>query len=384
MRAARYSLIAGLCCAMALPLASCRREKGGGRGPVNPKPGETCFFVPVREKTVALTFDDGPNEPFTGQVLDALKFHGIKATFFLVGSNVERLPGTARRIRDEGHCIGGHSFAHLRFDQVAPAEAADDITRGNLAIEIATGVKPAWFRPPFGINAPGMEEVCRENGMVVVGWSLDANDWNPHPVQELVDRIVSQAVPGEIILLHDGWDIRPGGDRHRTAEAVPLIIERLKAQGFSFATLPELFGAAGKPLFDFGNGIRLLGLHISGVPVAPGGEFHARYFWDMPPAADNLPDKAFVDFLAPGGKAWFQDDYMIPARKDVRDAVLRHTVSVPLQAPCGLYDARIGIGSSHNAGISKRIWLRSLFSPGRKTALVRSALEVLRPVTHEN
>jgi peptidoglycan/xylan/chitin deacetylase (PgdA/CDA1 family) len=355
-------------------LLGCQRKPA----PFKPSadPGETIYFVPVREKVIALTFDDGPNDPYTGLILDALKRQQVKATFFLIGANVERYPETARRIKAEGHLIGNHTDRHSRFDQSAASDVAQDITDGRRIIASVTGVTPTWFRPPYGINGPGMEEVCRAQGMAIVGWSADANDWNPHPVEELVDRIVSQATPGDIILLHDGWETRHGVDRRNTVAAVPLILEKLKAQGFRFVTVPDLLRAAGHPVAEFKNGVRLLGLQIPVRPLPPGEGFWARYFWDVPPGFGNLMPEAFVHYTTSDGSIQFQDDHRIPRQGDVRDRVLKHLVIVPRKAPPGQYQVRFGLLDPPIMGWRHRVSVRSAFRQQRGAVIIPDVLDV--------
>ncbi|MBU4285358.1 MAG: polysaccharide deacetylase family protein [Kiritimatiellae bacterium] len=339
-------------------------------------PGETIYFVPVREKVVALTFDDGPNEPATGLILDALKRHQVKATFFLIGANVERYPETARRIKAEGHLIGNHTARHSMFDQSSAFAIAQDIADGQRAIETVTGVTPLWFRPPYGIKGPGMEEACRAQGMAIAGWSADANDWNPHSVEELVDSIVSQATPGDILLLHDGCETRHGADRQNTVAAVSLILEKLKAQGFRFVTVPDLLRAAGRPLAEFKNGARLLGLQIPAQPLPPGGGFWVRYFWDVPPGGDNLTPEAFVHYTTPDGSMQFQDNHEIPRLGDVRDRVLKHLVIVPRKAPLGRYQVRFGLFDPQTPEWRHRVPVRSAFRQQRRAVIIPDVLDV--------
>ncbi len=352
----------------------CRRQPAPFKPAVDP--GEAIYFVPVREKVIALTFDDGPNEPATSQILDTLKRQQVQATFFLIGANVERYPETARRIKADGHLIGNHTARHSRFDQSDASVIALDIVDGQRAIEAVTGVKPAWFRPPFGINGAGMEEVCRAQGLAIAGWSADANDWNPHPVEELADRIVSQATPGDILLLHDGWETRHGADRRSTVEALPLILEKLKAHGFRFVTVPNLLRAAGRPLAEFKNGIRLLGLQIPNKPMPPGEGFWIRYFWDVPPGLGNLASEAFVHYTTLDGTVRFQDDHAIPRRGDIRDRVVKRLVIVPRKAPLGPYQVRIGQFDPQSTDLHHRVPLRSALKQKQNAAIIPGLLNV--------
>jgi len=365
----------GVCLLLGFPgLTGCQRAPA----PFKPAadPGETIYFVPVREKVIALTFDDGPNEPATGLILDALKRHQVKATFFLIGANVARYPETARRIKAEGHLIGNHSARHSRFDQSAAVDIARDIAGGQSAIEAATGVTPTWFRPPFGINGAGLEEICRAQGLAIAGWSADANDWNPHPVAELVERVVSQATPGDILLLHDGRETRQGDARQNTVAAVPLILEKLKLQGFRFVTVADLLRAAGSPVAEFKNGARLLGLQIPVKPVPPGEGFWVRYFWDVPGGWGPAAPRAFVHFAAPGGSKQFQNDHIIPQPGDIRDRVVKHLVIVPPGAPPGRYQVRLGLFDPQAPGFRNRVPVNSTFRQRYGAVIIPDVLEV--------
>jgi len=353
----------------------------GCRPPLEPLkrdllPGETVFFIPNSQKMIALTFDDGPNGRATEQILNALKEHNAKATFFLIGANAERFPDIVKRMVSEGHLIGNHTQRHSRFDQITTAEMEKDIADGNRTIETVTGVRPTWLRPPFGINGVGLKDVCRKQGFAVAGWSLDANDWNLHPVLELVDAIVSQAVSGDIILLHDGRETRPDADRRATAAAVPIILDKLQKAGFVFVTLPELQRNAGQPMAVFENGVRLLGLQVPAKPVYPGDDFYARYFWDVPGEPGTNMPKAFVHFLQAGGKIIFQDDHFLSPPGDVRDLLVRHIVHVPKNAPAGKYEINMGLFYPDQPEKKNRLKARSNFPQRKRSLYVPAAFEI--------
>jgi peptidoglycan/xylan/chitin deacetylase (PgdA/CDA1 family) len=321
-----------------------------------PTPGETAYFVPNDRKMVALTFDDGPNGEATERILDVLKERRVPATFFLVGKNAGCFPQIVKRISAEGHVIGNHTYRHSRFDQISFGEMEKDIADGSGAIETITGIKPRWFRPPYGINGAGLEAICRQQGFVIAGWSLDANDWNPHPVDELVDTIVSQATPGDIILLHDGWETNPDADRHLTVAAVPLIVDKLQKAGFVFVTLPELQRNAGAPLAS---------------------QFGTRYFWDVPENfTGNLPS-AFMHFMKAGSKYFFQDDHDLCRRGDVRDIVVRRTVRVPTNAPAGKYEINFGLFPPDKPEIKDRLKVRSDFPQAQRAVYPPAVLEII-------
>jgi len=346
-------------------------------------PGERVYFVPNSQKMIALTFDDGPNGKATEQILDALNARNVQATFFLIGANAARHPDIVKRMVAEGHLIGNHTQRHSRFDQITTAEMEKDIVDGSVTIATMTGVRPTWLRPPYGINGVGLKEVCRKQGFAVAGWSLDANDWNPHPVEDLVDAIVSQAVSGDIILLHDGWETRPDADRRATVAAVPIIVDKLQKAGFVFVTLPELQRNAGQPLAVFENGVRLLGLQIPAKPVYAGDRFYARYFWDVPEGLGTNMPKAFVHFLPPGGKILFQDDHFLSPPGDVRDLVGHHIIRVPKKALEGQYEIHLGLFYSDKPEWKNRLKARSNL-PQRKRALYLPARLEIAPEKQES
>lgn len=311
-----------------------------------PAPGDVVYFVPNASNAVALTFDDGPNESATPQVLDILKRHGVKATFFLVGTNVERSAALARRVRDEGHVIGNHSYAHKRYDLVTPAETLEDISNGAKAIHSVLGMEPQLFRPPYGINGSGTVARCKSTGVTLVGWSADGNDWNPHTRQEIADSIVTQAVPGDIILLHDGFETAPAANRAATVDALELILDGLKKKGLNCVTVPELIKLAGPPVAEFDNGVRLLGydLPLAGT-IEPRQAFYVRYMWEIPPGLDVSTMKGLVRFETAGGST-FNDDHALPALDEVRTLRVRRVLVVPESARPGKYQCRVRLADS--------------------------------------
>jgi len=357
----------------------------GCRRPVEPfqqtsLPGETVFFVPNNKKMIALTFDDGPNGAATEQILNTLHERKVPATFFVIGANADRFPNSIKRMVSEGHLVANHTYRHSRFDQISFGEMEKDIADGSKAIETITGIRPRWFRPPYGINGAGLEAICRQQGFVIAGWTLDANDWNPHPVDELVDTIVSQVTPGDIILLHDGWETRPDADRQLTMAAVPIIVDKLRQAGFVFVTLPELQRNAGAPFAVFENGVRLLGMQIPAKRICPGSQFGARYFWDVPESfTENMP-LAFVHFMKKDSKYFFQDDHSVPPRGDMRDRVFRSVVHIPENSPPGKYEIKFGLFPPDKPEVKDRLKVRSDFPQAQRAVYLPAVLEV-KPVS---
>jgi peptidoglycan/xylan/chitin deacetylase (PgdA/CDA1 family) len=210
--------------------------------------GKVYYQAKTPEKMVALTFDDGPNEPYTSQILDLLEQYDVKATFFVVGKNVELYPDTAKRIADEGHVLGNHTYKH-NANHALIDDGGAEIKRAQVAIRTVSGVEPHLYRPPHGKKSPWEAEYLKEQNLVEVTWSVQANEAHRELVfdkpvpEEVANDILKQVKPGKIILMHDGYgtnhnDVK--SDKSLTVKALPLIIEELQSQGYSFVTVSEL------------------------------------------------------------------------------------------------------------------------------------------------
>jgi len=203
--------------------------------------GPVISQVKTKEKIVALTFDDGPNEPYTSQVLGVLKQNKAPATFFLIGKNVEFYPATTKEILAAGDVIGNHSFDHKQ-SPVLDDPYYHEVDLAQAAIYKVAGVKPHFFRPPYGFKSPWQLRHVRDRGLIVVDWNDDGLDYRYQTSDQIAKRAISQAKPGGIILLHDGNGLRHGADRSKTVAALPIIISTLRSQGYRFVTIPELVG----------------------------------------------------------------------------------------------------------------------------------------------
>lgn len=192
-----------------------------------------------RDTDAALTFDDGPS-PDTALILDVLKEKKVRATFFLCGAAVERYPELARRIVAEGHELGNHTYSHPYLHLKSRETIAAEIDRTQDAIERATGVRPAYFRPPHGVRWFTLWPVLRERGMTLALWNSFPTE-GASPADEIVRRAMARLVPGAIILLHDGREARPPGQdlRPATVEALPRIIDGARRAGYRFVLLPS-------------------------------------------------------------------------------------------------------------------------------------------------
>jgi peptidoglycan/xylan/chitin deacetylase (PgdA/CDA1 family) len=200
---------------------------------------------------VAITFDDGPNEPYTGQILDVLEAYHAKATFFLIGENVLQFPGTVRREVCAGMEIGNHSFNHQMVITESNANLLWQITQTQETIGQVAGVTPAWFRPPRGFRDPRLSVYTKRNDLAVAEWSNMPRDWTCPGTEVIVKRTLDKLKPGDIILLHDGKTVYVGGDRSQTVEALPAILEGIRARGLRCVTLSELASGGGRGLKTF-------------------------------------------------------------------------------------------------------------------------------------
>ncbi|HEV8218346.1 MAG TPA: polysaccharide deacetylase family protein [Gemmatimonadaceae bacterium] len=199
--------------------------------------GRPITRVRAPDHTVALTFDDGPNPDATPTILDALAARGVKATFFILGRHAERWPELVARVAREGHAIGNHGYYHRKLHFKSPAYVRDDLRLGTERIEAATGLRPVLFRAPHGFRSPWVTPIAKSLGQRTVGWSLGVWDSDRPGVAAIAERTISGARPGSILLLHDGDGYDPDGDRMQTAQAVPIIVDRLLEQGFRFSLL---------------------------------------------------------------------------------------------------------------------------------------------------
>jgi len=203
--------------------------------------GRVVSHGPGDARLVALTFDDGPNDPATSRLLDVLAAKDVKATFFVVGENVEVYPDTARRIVAEGHALGNHSYRHRKRDALLDP-GYGELERAQRAIAAVVGFRPALYRAPNGFHTPWQLRAVRRAGLVTVHWNVQTKDWERPDPDTIVRRVLEHVRPGAIVLLHDGDDTRHGSDRAPTVEALPQIIDALRARGYRFVTVPELLG----------------------------------------------------------------------------------------------------------------------------------------------
>ncbi len=193
---------------------------------------------------VALTFDDGPNEPFTSQILDILKERRVRSTFFVIGSNCQRFPATLERFAQEGHEIGNHTWTHEVLPLKSPSRIEEGIRKTSDIIEKHSGRRPTLFRAPHGWRNPWTNAISRRCGCVPVAWTLGVWDTDRPGVEAIVSRTLKGVRDGCVILLHDGRGIEDGADSSQLVEALPLIIDEIHRCGFRTVALSQMMETA--------------------------------------------------------------------------------------------------------------------------------------------
>ena len=190
---------------------------------------------------IAITFDDGPDPVLTPRLLDLLKERGIHATFFLVGKNAAAFPDVVRRIVEEGHEVGNHSWSHPLFTQLGQESVESQLRRTHDAILKACGTAPLLYRPPYGsVRLSQRTRIEKTFGYPAILWDVDPQDWqHPRSAQKVYDRIHSQTRAGSIILCHDIHET--------TIAAMPATLDDLTARGFRFATVTQLIAYTTPP-----------------------------------------------------------------------------------------------------------------------------------------
>lgn len=191
------------------------------------------------ERSVALTFDDGPSDD-TARILDVLKAEHVRATFFVCGRAAEERPDLVRRIAAEGHQIGNHTYSHPWLYLMPRRSIAQEIDRTQDAVERITGARPTLFRPPYGVRWFGLWSLLRERGLTMVLWSDRGYDGR-YGAPGIAKATLDGLEPGAIILLHDGFEAKPAAqvDRSATVRALPAIIAGVRRAGYRFEPLPS-------------------------------------------------------------------------------------------------------------------------------------------------
>ncbi|SEO28000.1 polysaccharide deacetylase family protein [Propionispora vibrioides] len=208
---------------------------------------QTISGVSTTDKVVALTIDDGPHYKVTPQILTILKEKQVRATFFVLGENVEHCPQIFAQEVADGHEIGTHTYSHKTLSKLSPQKLSEEFDKAEKVIR-TTAPKPTLFRPPGGFYNSQVLALAHQKGYQVVLWSVDPQDWNRPPTQEVIDKVLKEVKPGSIILLHDGQYPLP------TPQALGVIIDRLRERGYEFVTVSELLQHREMlPIFNMGR-----------------------------------------------------------------------------------------------------------------------------------
>lgn len=219
-------------------------------------------------KTVALTFDDGPDPRWTPQILRVLRDKGVHGTFFVIGANVDRYPDLVRRAYSQGNEIGNHTFLHPDSSDISRLQLQLELNSTERLVESVLGVKMALFRPPYGVDAtPTTNEEVRpleeaQNlGYIVVGEGIDPHDWQKgRTADQVVENVLEQLGDGSILLLHDA-----GGDRAATVAALPRIIDQLRGRGYRFVLVSDLMGRTRAQVMPPLGAWNLIGVRLAGA-----------------------------------------------------------------------------------------------------------------------
>ncbi len=204
--------------------------------------GAFPFRGTASEKVVALSFDDGPNEPYTSRLLDTLGDRGVPATFFQVGRCAQRFPAATRRVVDEGHVLGNHSYSHSFTRYLSQPRQRREISQTQEVLESLTGLTPALYRPPWLCHWPWVLRTVRDHRLQVVSGTFAHPLEIFQPPAAMLARAAARITrPGTILILHDGREAR-GGPRAQSVAAVGPLIDQLRDQGFSFTTVDRLLG----------------------------------------------------------------------------------------------------------------------------------------------
>jgi len=208
--------------------------------------GRTFTGLPAGTKQIALTYDDGPNDPHTMRLLEVLAKHNVRATFFMIGRYVQQRPEIAREVLKAGHVVGNHTFTHPLLIFKRSAETRKELKECHEVLQDIVGEHSNLFRPPFGGRRPSTLRIAHELGLEAIMWNVTGYDWNAPPAAVIDQKVTNQIRGGDVVLLHDGGHKQMGADRSQTVLATDLLIARYKSQGYSFVSIPEMMAAAGK------------------------------------------------------------------------------------------------------------------------------------------
>ncbi len=221
------SILAGaaLCCAIALGLSAVQQNAYMA--------ADGTVSIP-ETKYVALTFDDGPRASTTGRLLDGLAERGVKATFFLIGEQIEGNAALVQRMAAEGHQVGNHTWSHVRLAEANDAVVTEQLSKADMALRTLLGEDDYWVRVPYGLIRDDQRPLFSQP---LIQWSVDPEDWRLRDADAVTDFVLENVQPGDIILLHDSLE--------PSVDAALRIVDALRQEGYTFLTVRELLEKAG-------------------------------------------------------------------------------------------------------------------------------------------
>ncbi len=202
--------------------------------------GPYLWHIKAKEKIIALTFDDGPNEPYTSEILEILNEHKIKATFFMVGNCIKRYPDAAKKVVAAGHSVGNHSVSHQFRNYFKTNFFQNEVQRNQKIFKEFLNISPTLYRSPWLWRYPSLLRELKQKGLTPISgefchsleiFQIDAN--------KIAKAVIRKSKPGSIIIFHDGKE-GVGGDRGSTVAAVRLVVKQLISDGYKFVTIDEL------------------------------------------------------------------------------------------------------------------------------------------------
>lgn len=206
--------------------------------------GRAFSCLPRGSEQMALTFDDGPNDPHTLNLLDVLAKHNVHATFFMIGRYVRQRPDIALEVKKRGHVVANHTFTHPFLTFESTDSVRSELEQCGAALTDAVGEHSNLFRPPWGARRPAVLRAVRQLGLEPIMWSVTGFDWDAPSAEHIEKKVTARVRGGDVVLLHDGGHKAFGTDRSYTVTAVDTLLTRYQAEGYKFLTIPEMMAVA--------------------------------------------------------------------------------------------------------------------------------------------